>query len=76
MIVLKESFDEIREKVSLNSIPSFQVYPLVKRQVLYFSTLPLEIRLVINIHLQAMGFAPYGKGTSIQTLLSCIDLYS
>ena len=76
MIVLKESFVETGEKVSLKSIPSFWVKPLATRRALYLSTLPFESLLVLKIHLQPMGFAPSGNGTSSQTLLSCIDLYS
>jgi len=58
------------------SIPSFLVYPLATRRALYLSTLPLESFLVLNNHLQPMGFTPSSNGTSSQTLLSYMDLYS
>ena len=75
MIVLKESFTEIGEKVSLKSILSLWVKPSAIRWVLYLSTSPFMSYLVLNIHLQPMGFASFGNGMSSQTLFSCINLY-
>jgi hypothetical protein len=76
MIILKESFVDTGEKVSVKSIPSFCVNPLATSHALYLSTLPSESFLVLNIHLQPIGFTPSGKGTISQTLLSYIDFIS
>jgi hypothetical protein len=76
MIFLKESFVDTCEKVSVKAISSFCVNPLATSCALYLSTLPYESFLVLNIHLQPIGFTPSGKKTISQTLLSYIDFIS
>ena len=75
-MILKESFDDTGEKVSLKSIPSFCVYPLATNLALNRSMLPLESFLVLNTHLQPIGLKPFGISTSSYTPLEYIDLIS
>lgn len=58
MIILKESFDKIIEKVSLKSILFFQIKSCTIRKSLNLSTLPFNSQLVLNIHLQPMNSKP------------------
>jgi hypothetical protein len=56
MIILKESFVDTGEKVSVKSISSFCVNLLVTSRALYLFTLPFESFFVLNIHLQPIDF--------------------
>jgi hypothetical protein len=73
MIILKEFFVDIGEKVYVKSILSFCVNLLATSHDLYISTLPYESFFTLNIHLQPIGFTPSGKGIISQTLLSYIE---
>ena len=42
----------------------------------YLSTLPFESRLVLNTHLQPIGFFPLGNSTKSQTSLFFMDFNS
>ena len=59
------------ENVSVKSMPSHCVLPLMTNRALYLSMKPSALSLTLYTHLLLIAFFQGGRSTSVQVLLAC-----